>query len=146
MRRCQARPPTGADQRRGAATSRRIERSTAHSFGACLGGLSVGGVWTSCPTGSLDLKVREPSAVSRYSFGTKTAEFHICARFGVVPAVTRRIAGKVYALVSVNAFEEVDASLVRHASTTFDAETEEARLARRMRNWIPNVVFSQGEA
>jgi len=37
-----------------------------------------GGVWTSCPTGSLKVTVRDPSLVSKYAFGTKTAEFHIC--------------------------------------------------------------------
>ena len=105
-----------------------------------------GGVWTSCPTGSLEVKVREPALVSRYSFGTKTAEFHICARCGIAPVVTSRIAGNVYAVVSVNAFENVDPLLLRHASATFDAENEEARLARRARNWVPNVVFVEGDA
>jgi hypothetical protein len=53
-----------------------------------------GGIWTSCPAGSLEVQVRDPSSVSRYSFGTKTAEFHICARCGIVPVATSRIAGK----------------------------------------------------
>jgi hypothetical protein len=35
-----------------------------------------GGVWTSCPAGSLRATVRQVSLVSRYAFGTKTAEFH----------------------------------------------------------------------
>jgi hypothetical protein len=105
-----------------------------------------GGIWTSCPAGSLEVQVRDPSSVSRYSFGTKTAEFHICARCGIVPVATSRIAGNLYAVVSVNAFDNVDPSLLRHASTTFDAENEEARLARRTRNWIANVVFPEGYA
>ena len=105
-----------------------------------------GGVWTSCPTGSLAVAVRKPSAVSRYSFGTKTADFHVCSTCGIAPVVTSRIAGNLYAVVSVNAFENVDPSLLKRASATFDAENEEARLARRARNWIPSVVFTESDA
>ena len=105
-----------------------------------------GGVWTSCPTGSVSVKVRTPTSVSRYSFGTKTAEFHVCATCGAVPIVTSLIEGKLYTVVSVNAFENIDPSLLRRASANFDAENEDTRLARRARNWIPKVVFTEGDA
>lgn len=100
-----------------------------------------GGVWTSCPTGSLKVNVAEPSLVSKYSFGTKTAHFHICSRCGVAPVVTSRIDGRLYAVVSVNAFEGVAPSLLRRSSATFDEESEEVRLARRKLNWIANVEY-----
>jgi hypothetical protein len=100
-----------------------------------------GGVWTSCPTGALQVSVREPALVSKYSFGTKTADFHVCSQCGIVPLVTSTIDGHLYAVVSVNAFEGVDPSLLQRAAATFDAETEETRLARRKRNWIANVAF-----
>ena len=105
-----------------------------------------GGVWTSCPSGSVSVKVRTSTSVSRYSFGTKTAEFHVCATCGAVPIVTSLIEGKLYAVVSVNAFENIDPSLLRRASANFDAENEDTRLARRARNWIPKVVFIEGDA
>jgi len=98
-----------------------------------------GGVWTSNPGGALEVVVKDPSFVSKYAFGTRTAEFHICARCGVVPVVTSRIDGHLYAVVNVNAFEGVDASLLRHVSSSFDGEGEDSRLARRKRNWIANV-------
>jgi hypothetical protein len=100
------------------------------------------GVWTSCPTGSLKVMVKDRSYLSNYAFGTKTAEFHVCTKCGVVPVVTSRIDGHLYAVVSVNAFEHVEPLLLRRASVTFDAENEEARLSRRKRNWIANVRFS----
>lgn len=100
-----------------------------------------GGVWTSNPGGALEVVVKEPSLVSRYVFGTRTAEFHICARCGIVPVVTSRIDGRLYAVVSVNAFEGVDRSLLRHAPASFDGEAEETRLARRKRNWIADVKY-----
>jgi hypothetical protein len=100
-----------------------------------------GGVWTSNPSGALEVVVKDPSVVSKYAFGTRTAEFHICARCGVVPVVTSRIDDRLYAVVSVNAFEDVDASLLRRAPASFDGEGEGARLARRQRNWIAEVGF-----
>ena len=102
-----------------------------------------GGVWTSNPSGALEVVVEEPSLVSKYTFGTRTAEFHICARCGIVPVVTSRIEERLYAVVSVNAFEGVEPSLLRRVPASFDGEGEDARLARRKRNWIRNVRFIQ---
>ena len=100
-----------------------------------------GGVWTSTPAGDLKVQVKDPSIVSSYAFGTRTAEFHICSRCGVVPVVTSQIDDRVYAVVSVNAFEGVDPSLLRRVSASFDGEAEQARLARRKRYWIAAVEY-----
>ena len=105
-----------------------------------------GGVWTSCPTGLLTISIRTPSSVSRYSFGTRTAEFHVCSACGIVPVVTSEIGGNLYAVVSVNAFENVAPTLLRRASANFATENEETRLARRARSWIPRVVFTERDA
>jgi hypothetical protein len=102
-----------------------------------------GGVWTSNPNGSLEIAVEDPSLVSKYTFGTRTAEFHICTRCGIVPVVTSRIDGHLYAVVSVNAFEDVDRSLVRLAPASFDGEGEALRLARRKRSWISKVSYME---
>lgn len=100
-----------------------------------------GGVWTSNPNGSLTVNVAEPLLVSKYSFGTHTAVFHICSRCGIVPVVTSVIENRLYAVVSVNAFNKVERSLLRHASASFDDEGVESRLGRRARNWIADVKF-----
>jgi hypothetical protein len=92
------------------------------------------------------VRVKEPSLVSQYAFGTKTAQFHICAKCGGVPLVTSRIDGRLYAVVSVNAFEAVDPAVLRRAPATFEGESEESRLARRKRNWIANVEYVEGGA
>jgi hypothetical protein len=78
--------------------------------------------------------------VSRYAFGTKTAQFHICTGCGVVPIVTCRIDGRLHAVVSVNAFEDLDPALLRKVPISFEDETEQARIARRKRGWIPDVT------
>ena len=98
-----------------------------------------GGVWTSNPMASLAVQVENPSLVTRYAFGTKTATFHVCGRCGVVPVATSRIDGRTYAVVSVNAFENVDPALLKRRPVTFEAEDVDSRLERRRRNWIANV-------
>jgi hypothetical protein len=87
------------------------------------------------------VRVAEPAWVSRYDFGTQTADFHVCTRCGVVPVVTSRVDGRLYAVVNVNTFEGVDETLLRRSPSALDGETEATRLARRQRNWIAEVEF-----
>ena len=101
-----------------------------------------GGVWTAHPSGSLKIAVEDPALVSKYMFGTRTAEFHVCARCGIVPVVTSTIDGRLYAVVSVNAFEGVDPALLRRAAASFDGEGADSRLARRKRSWIGDVEYT----
>ena len=102
-----------------------------------------GGVWTSNPRSTLEVAVRDPSLVAKYRFGTETAEFHVCSICGVVPLVTSEIENHVYAVVNVNTFENVEPSRLRRATASFEGEDIESRLARRARNWIADVRFSQ---
>jgi len=101
-----------------------------------------GGVWTSHPDATLQVRVADASLVSRYAFGTRTAAFHTCSRCGIVPVVTCTLDDRVYAVVSVNAFEGVDPALLQRASVSFDGEGTDSRLARRKRNWIAHVEMS----
>ena len=101
-----------------------------------------GGVWTSNPNGKLRVVVKDPALVSKYSFGTGTAVFHICSRCGAVPVVTSRIDGATYAVVSVNAFDNVDPALLKRAPISFEGETVANRLERRKRGWIRDVDYA----
>lgn len=100
-----------------------------------------GAVWTTCPSGSLKVTVKETTLVSKYAFETKTAHFHICSRCGVVPVVTSEIEGRLYAVVSVNALEGVEPSLIRRVPRNFGGESTEDRLERRQRHWIADVEY-----
>ena len=100
-----------------------------------------GGVWTSYPKGALEVAIRDPSKVSRYAFGTKTADFHVCTGCGAVPLVTSEIEGRTYAVVSVNAFDNVDRAMLRTQPASFDREDVGARLDRRKSRWIASVRF-----
>ncbi|MBI3374309.1 MAG: hypothetical protein HY017_21505 [Betaproteobacteria bacterium] len=105
-----------------------------------------GGVWTSNPGASLKVSIADTALQSNYSFGTRTADFHVCARCGTVPLVTCDISGRTYAVVNVNCFENVDPSLLRRATANFEGEDTATRLARRRRHWIPNVQFTSALA
>jgi hypothetical protein len=101
-----------------------------------------GGVWTSNPRGVLRVTLRDAADRRRYEFGTRTAEFHVCSSCGIVPVVTSRIDGHLYAVVNVNTFEGIEPSLLRRSPASFDGEGTGERLARRKRNWIADVEFS----
>ncbi len=103
-----------------------------------------GGVWTSHPGSALEVGIVDPTLVSTYAFGTRTATFHVCARCGAVPFVTSEIDGRTYAVVNVNVLENVDPQRLRRAGASFDGEDVAARLARRKRNWIADVRISRG--
>jgi len=102
-----------------------------------------GGVWTSNPAGALAVTVGEPALVSRYAFATGTAAFHVCTRCGVVPLVTCEIGQRLYAVVNVNTFDDVDPALLRRSAADFAAEDVAGRVARRQRNWIGDVRIAQ---
>lgn len=96
-----------------------------------------GGVWTSHPKGSFSLQITDDGKVSRYRFGTKTADFNLCLTCGVIPIVTCVIDGRCYAVVNANAFDGVDRAELVANPIDFEGETGDSRLARRKRNWTP---------
>ncbi len=102
-----------------------------------------GGVWTSNPASALSIRVADESKVARHGFGTRTADFHVCLRCGVVPMATSLIDGRLYAVVNVNTFEGVEAPLLQRTPASFEGEGEGSRLERRARNWIAQVEFKQ---
>lgn len=79
------------------------------------------------------------SSVSKYRFGTETAEFYVCSVCGTVPFVTSDIDDVRYAVVNVTTFDNVDISTLSSSPTNFDDEDTGTRLDRRKRNWISNV-------
>lgn len=104
-----------------------------------------GGVWTAQAGASLRLRLREPDRVSRYAFGTHTADFLVCATCGAVPAVVSRIDERLYAVVNVNTFENIEPASIQRAPASLDGESETERLARRQRNWIGEVEIVEGD-
>jgi len=101
-----------------------------------------GAAHTSHPDGRLTVRIDTDDEVRRYRFGTGTADFLLCRRCGVEPVVTSEIDGRLYAVVNVNCFENVDRDRLDFAGADFDGEGTDDRLARRQRNWIGEVTIA----
>jgi hypothetical protein len=102
-----------------------------------------GAKWTANASAALSVHIKDSSLVAAYAFGTKTADFHVCNRCGVVTCCTSLVEGRLYAVVNVNAFDNFDASRLVLADVDFDGENESARLLRRAANWIGDVRFAE---
>jgi hypothetical protein len=109
---------------------------------ACGCGLCTkhGAAWASHPDGRFALHIGDDSRVTRYHFGTKTADFHVCVTCGVIPAVICAIEGRRYGVFNVNTFENIDRSQLIETTADFEGETTDNRLARRRRNWTPEAA------
>lgn len=86
------------------------------------------------------MQLADESRVTRYRFGTKTADFHACTTCGAIPIATCTMGGRRYAVFNVNTFEDLDQLRLVEMPTSFEGETTEDRLARRRRNWTPEAV------
>lgn len=101
-----------------------------------------GASWTSDPEGQVGIAFTGP--VSRYRFGTGTADFLVCATCGVVPAVTSEIDGRLRGVIRVECLEEKAAFLEEAAPMDLDGELLNDRIDRRARRWTPALI-KQGE-
>ena len=100
------------------------------------------GAWTSHQDSDLCIEVDDSSLITRYRFGTETADFWFCSLCGVIPVALSQIDGRQYAVVNVNTFEDIDSLSFCNSSSNFDGEDIESRLGRRKRNWIPDVLLT----
>jgi hypothetical protein len=103
-----------------------------------------GASWACHHDAKLSAQISDDSLVSKYRFGTATADFYACARCGGVPFVTSAIDGRLYAVVNVNTFESIKPASLPRTAADFDGEDTRDRLGRRQRNWIASVAIAGG--
>lgn len=90
------------------------------------------------PGGRVLLRAREPTELSRYRFGQRTADFLVCRRCGVyVGAVMAAPDGRLYATINVNALAERARFTREAAKVSYDAEGPAGRVDRRASHWTP---------
>lgn len=92
--------------------------------------------WTSDPAGSVEISAADEAELSRYRFGTATADFLICRRCGQVAAALTSDEPTPRAVINVDILEHAD-TFVDAGPRDFDAEDLAARQARRANNWTP---------
>jgi len=97
-----------------------------------------GASWTSDPGGDLEITLSGP--VSRYRFGTETADFLVCTNCGVVPAVVSEIEGQLLGVVRVDCLEQSAVFLEQAAPMDLDGEILDSRLDRRAKRWTPATI------
>jgi len=112
----------------------------------CTFCIKHGGAWTSHRDSELMAEIRDDTLVSKYRFGTSTADFYVCARCGAVPFVISAIDARLYAVVNVNTFEGINRSSLVQTTANFDGEGTGDRLERRKQNWIRAVHISKSAA
>ena len=97
--------------------------------------------WTSDPAGRVEIAIAREADLSRYRFGTGTAEFLICRRCGYVVAAVGD--GDPRAVINVDVLDRA-AEFREATQLNVDGETLDARLARRARGWTPAAVTVTG--
>jgi len=97
-------------------------------------------VYVGHPRASLSVVARDPSAISKYEFGTRTALFHCCANCGVFLFATCVIDGREYAVLNANTLDGLAPPVTE--TRNYDGEEVTDRLARRSTNWIANFTMS----
>ena len=82
--------------------------------------------------------MQDPEVVTRYRFGTRTADFVICQTCGVF--VVAMMGAPPVGVANVNVLDERAEFLKNELKiASFDGESVEDRLARRKARWTPVV-------
>lgn len=97
------------------------------------------GTWTSHPDAGLDMLENRDSPLTRYRFGTATADFLFCSRCGVTLAAVCEIGGRMRAVVNVNTLDGRDPIDFDCSDSDFEGESPVQRLDRRRERWIGRV-------
>ncbi len=95
---------------------------------------------TSDPKGRAEIWADDWSDVSRYRFGTGTADFLLCRRCGIyLGAVTETPAG-TRMVTNTNCLDDRALFVGTPTPTDHDGETVAQRVARRATMWTPTIV------
>lgn len=92
--------------------------------------------WTADPAGTVTIAVADAAELSRYRFGTATADFLICRRCGQVAAALTADDPEPRAVINVDLLDQAEA-FADAGTRDFDAEDVAARQTRRARHWTP---------
>lgn len=88
--------------------------------------------------GSVKISVKNPANLSRYRFDARTADFLICKQCGVYLAAIMTVNQDCRGVVNLQTteFRDWEAETI-----TYDGETKQARIKRRLEKWTPVYSF-----
>jgi hypothetical protein len=123
-----------------------FEYSTAKPVGGwpvracqCSFCLKHGAAYTSDPAGSVRFLHEDASAVSRYRFGQKTADFIFCGRCGGYLGAVTEEDGQPLMVINLRAFDPQPEGLPAAQPMSYEGETAGDRNTRRSARWTPVV-------
>ena len=90
------------------------------------------------------ITIRDPGALLRYRFALRTADFLVCGRCGIYVGAMIHAEGGRFAIVNVNALDDVAPFARASLAVSYEAEDESARCARRAQRWTPVAAFTDG--
>ena len=99
----------------------------------------IGAAYTSDPDGRLHIEA-QPGSVRRYRFGTRTADFLLCAECGCLAAVIMQTDLGLQGVVNVRGVGLPGFEGREPSAMTYDSETPAERVARRRGRWTPAVL------
>lgn len=93
------------------------------------------------------IRIHDAEKVSRYQFGTRTADFVFCSACGTILFAECVLEGRIKAVVNVHTLairsdDNQESELIFDwQESCFDDETVEQRLQRRSQRWIGEVAY-----
>lgn len=105
----------------------------------CTFCLKHAGVYTSDPSGSVRFTHRDPSALTRYRFGHRTADFVFCGRCGGYLGAITEEGGRRLAVLNIRALDPLPAVLPPEQPMSYEGESAGDRNVRRGKRWTPVV-------
>ncbi len=96
-----------------------------------------GALSTSDPSGFVIFHARAGAPQIRYRFGQRTADFLICGDCGVYVAAVIDTDRGAFTVVNINALNPRIEHLPAPQPMSYDTETPEQRIHRRMQRWTP---------
>lgn len=92
---------------------------------------------TSDPSGSIDFSVNDKSALLRYQFGLRTAEFLVCRNCGVYIGALMSEPDGCFTTINLNTMTSVVNDLPAPVAISYDTEDVGKRIERRRLRWTP---------
>lgn len=102
-----------------------------------------GAAYVSDPAGTLRIVVADPTAVLSYRQGSEAALFRLCARCGVLVAVTYEQDDRLYAAVNAGCLDDRDA-FAAAVDASPQLLSREQKIGRWTQLWVPEVRWEGG--
>ena len=98
----------------------------------------MGAIYTSDPSGSIKINIKDPDKISIYHFATGVVDFVFCSRCGIMPYARVVTNDRPYAVINART-ADIDLDVVSVSSLAIAEESPEEAMLRRARNWTPVV-------